>query len=285
MLKYVSKFVLDILPSVVATIVGAYIVNHYIVPKSDAGKPAAAVASTPDPAGANKAAGAKPSETSSDLANVPVAVAPKAKGGEKPVVEKATVEKSEKSDTASAPAESRRHQPAARDKAVAKATPAAAVVAPPVATVSVAPVESAPTAEERRDANDLARAAIERLRGVKEAQPAPQEAVRAPEAPRVQEAVRSETPPSMPQLPPPIMVSTPSVETFGAAPSRPPSAPERIADPRRPRPPGEIPSPPPLDLQADATGSARQDRTSVAEDVLSAAKSVFHSVIPRQFER
>lgn len=285
MLKYVSKFVLDILPSVVATIVGAYIVNHYIVPKSDAGKPAAAVASTPDPAAANKAASAKPSETSSDLANVPVAVAPKAKGGDKPVVEKATVEKSEKSDTASAPAESRRHQPAARDKAVAKATPAAAVVAPPVATVSVAPVESAPTAEERRDANDLARAAIERLRGVKEAQPAAQEVVRAPEAPRVQEAVRSETPASMPQLPPPIMVSTPSVETFGAPPSRPPYAQERIADPRRPRPPGEIPSPPPLDLQADATGSTRQDRTSVAEDVLSAAKSVFHSVIPRQFER
>jgi hypothetical protein len=285
MLKYVSKFVLDILPSVVATIVGAYIVNHYIIPKPDAGKPAAAVASTPDPAGANKAASAKPSETSSDLANVPAPAVSKAKGGEKPVVEKAALDKSEKPDSASAPAESRRHQPAARDKAVAKATPAAVVVAPSVATVSVAPVESAPTAEERRDANDLARAAIERLRGAKDAQPAPQEAARAPEVPRAQEAVRSETPPAMPQLPPPIMVSTPSVETFGSVPSRPPYAPERTADPRRPRPPGEIPSPPPLDLQADATGSTRHDRSSVAEDVLSAAKSVFQSVIPKEFER
>jgi hypothetical protein len=285
MLKYVSKFMLDILPSVVATIVGAYIVNHYIIPKSDAGKPAAAVASTPDPAAGDKAASAKPAETSSDLTTVSAPVASKAKAGDKPaVVEKAAVDKSEKSDTASAPAESRRHQPALRDKAIAKATPAPAVVAPTVATVSVAPVESAPTAEERRDANDLARAAIERLRSSKDAQPAPQEAARAPEAPRVQEAVRSATPPSAPQLPPPITVSTPSVEAFGAASSRPPYAPERIADPRRPRPPGEIPSPP-LDLQADATGSTRQDRTSVAEDVLSAAKSVFHSVIPRQFER
>jgi hypothetical protein len=33
MLKYVSKITMDILPSVVATIIGAYIVNHYIVAK------------------------------------------------------------------------------------------------------------------------------------------------------------------------------------------------------------------------------------------------------------
>jgi len=266
MLKYISKFVLDILPSVVATIVGAYIVNHYIVPKSDAGKPAAAVASTPDP------------------------VAPKAKANEKPVVEKATVEKaaiekSDKPDVASAPADSRRHQPAVREKAVAKATPAPApaVITPPVATVSVAPAVTAPTPEERRDANDLARAAIERLRGIKEAQPVTQETVRAPEPPRVQETLRGDTPAAMPQLPPPIMVSTPPVESFGAARSQPPYA-ERETDPRRPRPPGEIPLPPPLDLQADATGSTRPESTSVAHDVLSAARSVIHSVIPKQFE-
>ena len=30
MLKLVSKFAMDILPSVIATIIGAYIVNHYI---------------------------------------------------------------------------------------------------------------------------------------------------------------------------------------------------------------------------------------------------------------
>ena len=31
--KYISKFTIDILPSVLATIIGAYIVNHYIVAK------------------------------------------------------------------------------------------------------------------------------------------------------------------------------------------------------------------------------------------------------------
>jgi hypothetical protein len=286
MLKFVSKFVLDILPSVVATIVGAYIVNHYIIPKAGSDKPAAAVASTPDPKADSKAASAKPAETSSDVANVPDPAPTKTKG-EKPVVDKASIEKSEKSETASAPAETRRHQPAIREKAVAKVAPPAAPVAPPpVATASVAPTETPPTPEERRDANDLARAAIERLR-VSEPQQRPQEAPRVPEAPRVQDAARAVSPPQqVQQLPPPIMVSTPSIETYGSLPSRPPYAPtEQTADPRRPRPPGEIPTPPPLDLQADATGSTRPDRPSVAEDVLSAAKSVFHSVIPRQFER
>ena len=33
MLKYFSKIAMDILPSVAATIIGAYIVNHYIVAK------------------------------------------------------------------------------------------------------------------------------------------------------------------------------------------------------------------------------------------------------------
>ena len=42
MLKYVSKFTMDILPSVVATIIGAYIVNHYIATKPATDAPVAA---------------------------------------------------------------------------------------------------------------------------------------------------------------------------------------------------------------------------------------------------
>ena len=288
--KYISKFTIDILPSIMATIVGAYIVNHYIVPKNDADKPAAAMASVPDPKADPKAAAkpdskaaakatAKPIENSSELANVPDAAA-RAKA-DKPAVEKANLEKPE---TASVPADTRRHQPASRDKA-AKAAPASAPV-----IANVAPAAELPAAaEERRDANDLARAAIERLRSVKEAQPAPQEAARAPEAPRAQDTSRAALAPptaSLQQLPPPIMVSTPSTETYGSAASRSPSEPvERGGDSQRPRPPGEIPVPPPLDLQADMMPPNRRERTNVAEDVLSAARSVFHSVIPHPFER
>ena len=49
MLKYVSKFAMDILPSVAATIIGAYIVNHYIVTKPGADAPVAAAVSAADP--------------------------------------------------------------------------------------------------------------------------------------------------------------------------------------------------------------------------------------------
>ena len=46
--KYLSKFTIDILPSVAATVIGAYIVNHYIVTKPGADAPVAAV-SAADP--------------------------------------------------------------------------------------------------------------------------------------------------------------------------------------------------------------------------------------------
>lgn len=280
--KYISKFTIEIAPSIIATVIGAYVVTHYINPKPDTGKQPPAVASTPVSRVDSKAAVASPAEKSADLPDAPAVVVPKVKA------EKASIDKSEK-DTVSAP-EPRRHQPAPREKAVAKATPAP-VVTPPVATVSIAPAVAPPTLEERRDANDLARAAIERLRSSREPQPA-KEAVKAPEAVRPPEATAPEAPRNvvapvqqpLPQLPPPINVSTPPVETFSSVPSRPPYAAERIVQPRGPVPPGDIPSPPPMDIQAELK-SNRTDRTNVAEDVLSAAKSVFHSVIPRQFDQ
>jgi hypothetical protein len=275
--KYLSKFTIDILPSILATIVGAYIVNHYIIPRASSDRPAAAVASTPaEPKPDTKAAVAKPAENSADLANLPES-AP-AKAGDKPVVEKASIEKPE---TVSVP-EPRRHQPALREKAAAKPAPAPATPAPVLATVGTAPAANA-SADERRDANDLARAAIERLN---RSEPRPQEAARtpetprAPEAPRVQEAARTVAPPSMQQLPPPIVVATPSVEKFDSMPSQ-----AEHPEARRIRPPGEIPTPQPMDLQANAAATPPPERTNVAEDMLSAAKSVFNSVIPRPFER
>jgi hypothetical protein len=302
--KYISKFTIDILPSIVATIVGAYIVNHYIIPKAGADRPAAAAAAVPDgkapektataKAMTAKASAARPAETSSDVANVPDATT--AKGIDKPVVEKASIDKSDKPETASLPTEQRRHQPVPRDtKAVAKVTPAPvmpAAVAPALATVGTAPANDG-SADERRDANDLARAAIERL---SRSEPRTQEAVRTPEAsrapeaprlqetPRVQEVVRTVPAQQMQQLPPPIVVATPSIEN----PNMGSQAPDQQAEQsgfRRPRPPGDIPTALPLDLQANAAGTPRPERTNVAEDVLSAAKSVFNSVIPHPFDR
>ena len=59
MLNYLKKFALEILPSVAATVIGAYIVNHYISkPATDA--PVAAVTA---PADAKKA---KPADDGDD---------------------------------------------------------------------------------------------------------------------------------------------------------------------------------------------------------------------------
>jgi hypothetical protein len=87
------------------------------------------------------------------------------------------------------------------------------------------------------------------------------------------------------------MVSTPSAETFDAPagtsavkPAYPGAA--RIDDPLRPTPPADIPatgSPSrPLDLHAEMTERPAREHTTVAEDVLSAAKSVFHAVLPKK---
>jgi hypothetical protein len=273
MLKYVSKFALDILPSVVATIIGAYIVNHYIVARP-ADAPVAAAVSTSDPAKADP----KASEAAIPEAGV------KARGiSERAILEKTATERptavDRPAETANLPV---RHQPALREKAVAKAvqTPA------PAAALPTPPIEAAVAPEEKRDANDLARAAIERLRGTNDASPHMQEAVRVPEARQAPEAPHVASAPAVQPLPPPIMVSAPNTEAFnpatGSVPVKPPSGTARIDDPRRPTPPADIPtSSPPVDLRAEAALPPPREHTSVADDVLSAAKSVFHAVLPR----
>jgi hypothetical protein len=299
MLKYLTKFALDVLPSVVATILGAYIVNHYINTKSGADAPVAAVVS--------------PADTkiqTNDSKSLETAKIPEPGVKAKGISERAMIEKSaseglaevkpvekpaevKPAETASIPAETRR-TPAPREKAIAKIAPTPVVA--PVAAASANPAsaaEAAATPEERRDANDLARAAIERLRGAAanvqetnrpEANRA--EANRNPEPARSQEAARTVGVSPVRPLPPPIAVATPPMEgnNAGSSSANPPyTASIRNDDPNRPTPPAEIPSPPPLDLRAAANeaATARDRAKAVAQDMLSAAKSMFHTVLPQ----
>ena len=298
MLKYLAKISMDIFPSVLATIIGAYIVNHYINAKPAADAPAAVVA--PAEAGKN----GKPA----DVANLP-APGVKAKGvseksvSEKSATDKAAAEKpADKPETKAAdvaPADTASHgRPPAREKAAAKSTPAATV---PVVEANSAPAAASPAATP--DANDLARAAIERLRKSPEGkaaekaaeakaaetkpvertpEPAVREATRVPEAPRV---VTTE-PSAVRPLPPPITVSTPSPEAYGNGGSSPSyTASVGNDDPNRITPPADIPVPviaPPLDLRADAGATMpRPKKTNVADEMLSGMKSMFHSVLPK----
>ncbi|RQH07194.1 hypothetical protein [Bradyrhizobium sp. RP6] len=302
MLKYLAKISMDIFPSVLATIIGAYIVNHYINAKPAPDAPSAVTAP------AQPGSEGKPTDT----ANLPVHGV-KAKG----ISEKSISEKSGTDKAAEKPAD---HQPAAetkaadvapaetsprgrtpaREKAAAKSNPAPAIVEANSASTAVTP---APTP----DANDLARAAIERLRKSPEgraaearsveaksaetkpaerpAEPAVREAARTPEAPRVITAEPSTVRP----LPPPITVSTPSSEAYGngGASQGSPSYTATIGndDPTRVTPPADIPVPviaPPLDLRADAGGAMpRPKRTNVADEMLSGMKSMFQAVLPK----
>jgi hypothetical protein len=304
MLKYLAKISMDIFPSVLATIIGAYIVNHYINAKPAADAPAAVVA--PSQAGND----GKPADT----ANLP-APGVKARGiseksisdkgaTDKAVAEKATAEKpADKHETKAAdvaPADAPAHgRPPAREKAAAKATPPAAA---PVAEANAAPAGASQAATP--DANDLARAAIERLRKSPEGkaaeaksaeiksaetkpvertpEPAVREATRVPEAPRV---IATE-PSAVRPLPPPITVSTPSPESYGNGGSSPSyTASVGNDDPNRITPPADIPVPviaPPLDLRADAGAALpRPKKTNVADEMLSGMKSMFHSVLPK----
>ena len=338
MLKYFSKIAMDILPSVAATIIGAYIVNHYIVAKPAADAPATAAVSPANPKKVTPKADSKPAGTSSDVSNLPEAGV-RAKGiSEKAISEKAAAEKAASEKIASemkglppkglppkglppkglplkrlpwrnphptsprrSPPTSRRRPPASppiragirRDRA--KRRPPSLfrrrrwclLVTPEVAAPNTAPpVEAAVAPEDRLNANDIARAALERLRGSSEGATHTLEAARSPDArPRLASNPPCAAPAVRP-LPPPIMVSTPGNDKFESAPGSSRNPPYAAAapgdDPRRPTPPADIPAAPPLDLRAEAAEPPPAPaHTNVAEDMLAAMKSVFHAVLPK----
>lgn len=257
--KLFTKYFLEVVPSIVATVVGAYIVTHYVNAKPDADKPKAAVtapAETSKDVG-KEAVGAPAKDVGRKSVKAEPAVAP-----EKLIAapEKPAPEKTEKQDAASEP---RRHQPAAK-AAVKPAAP---------------PAEANAQPDERRDANDLARAAIERLRATEPRPPESRqpEAARGPEPARpidaspergkVNSVVYAPAAPPAQPLPPAVAIAPPPGDAATAQ--------MKADDPSRPTPPAEIPSRP-LDLRARG-----HDGGSVAEEVVSAAKSVFQAVVPR----
>jgi hypothetical protein len=305
MLNYLKKFALDVVPSVVATILGAYIVNHYITAKSSSDHPPAAVVSTTEAGKKSepKKAQVKPAETSAEVTSAPEPGV-KAKGiSERAMIENRAAERpaevkpvevrptdiAKPAETASISAEpkgetKRPQPPTPREKPVAKIAPAQA--AAPAPTTAPA-TEAASASDEPRDANELALEAIKRLRANGEGAQRVQETARQAEPPRVQESPRTAVvvpavtaPAPVRPLPPPIVVATPS-PTDNAAQGPGPAAPPYTAsiDPNRPTPPADIPPRPPVDLKSEANNAVSHSK-NVAEDMLAAAKSVFHAVLP-----
>ena len=113
---------MDIFPSVIATILGAYIVNHYINNKSPATGATAAAVSTAEPKKAVSKANSKPAEKSADLGHIPEPGV-RAKGiSEKAMIDKSAADKApveKASDKADRPSETASIPPVAPARRVA----------------------------------------------------------------------------------------------------------------------------------------------------------------------
>jgi hypothetical protein len=297
MLAWLKKFVLDIMPSIAATIIGAYIVNHYIIPKApNAPQTATASASVDSKASDSKASDSKTGD--SKPLGLKADDSAEKTGFEKTGFEKAVADKAAIDKTA---------EKAAADKATAD-RPDNVAKHHPVAKVASKPVAEERRAVDDRRANELARAAIDRLRNTPEAAKAEQTKdstktesakVEANKSSPAAASVVSASPvttasigpapvaaPPMQPLPPAINVTTPNASVFEQGNAQPvlrqpsPQTASRQDD-ARVSPPGEIPGRRPLDLRAEALSSPPSERTNVADEVVSAAKSMFHAVIPR----
>jgi hypothetical protein len=296
--KFLSKYLLEVIPSIVATVVGAYIVTHYINAKPDAGKPPAAV-SSPAPAEAllsppNKSDAAAAAKAEAAAKSAAKAAAERAAASEKAAAAKAVAEKaaaekvasekeaarkaerlaSEKREAEKREAERHEAEKREHERALAKAAPAAkpSLDAKPVMESAVTP-----------DANDLARAAIARLRAEQPvAGPAVKKMPEQPVAPVI--ATPASQPAAVPATPAPApMREAVVVPTEPAPPAAVMPLPTAsidtappVADVNASRlvPPADIPSRP-VDLRP------KDDDSSVASDMMSAAKSAFQSVLPR----
>jgi hypothetical protein len=302
MVKYLSKFVLEVLPSVFATVVGAYIVAHYINPKPETPK-TAVVATAP-------AAEAKDADTTDTVEDKAAdAQSGEASGGD---VKSGEVKSGEvkSGEVTSADAKAADAKPADVKPADIKSADVKRAEAEP-AKVETAKARVAKP-EEKKNAIELARAAIERLRGTtvdvptKPAPPpvrAPAETARADEGPRVpvQAPAPQRSQPVLPvattglapqstpanaaappPLPPPVIVASPygrhSVgpeAPVAAAPAEQPASDQASAD--RPTPPADIPFQRGYGLQAQA---APVEHVSIAEHVLSTTRSFFRALTP-----
>ncbi len=267
-LRFVSKFVLQIMPSLVATLIGAYIVNYYIVPKAQQDRAAQAAA-------ASRAASAE----------------------QQAAAEPATAETAPEATSAIAPP-------------LRPASPETAAPARPEPMDAQRKQASAParekSADDKRDATAMARAVIERLRLTPAAQPAaqphpPETSVQVtvhaqpdkPAQPAVSGPVAATNAgaavpaslatqgPSMQPLPPPVVVM-PSLANDRDVKAASMNPRQGDGGGLPPMPPVEIPvasNAPPLDLHPVAPAPPPKP-TTVADDVLSAAKSVFEAINP-----
>jgi hypothetical protein len=252
MLGYLSKFVLQMLPTISATVIGAYIVGTWINPKTP-----------PEPA--KTASRAQPQQAAQTS---PAPKAPAQEAAAAPVEAKATVAAEGTPAKAADGPDNIRIIPIVKQQAAAEVSGRvpASVPVPETAT-SETPAANG----DSKDANELARAAIQRLRGGTE------EAPRAEEPGRMQEAGVTPEPgqPALaaPPLPPAVSIAAPRYPEDESADQA------SLPEPDRLTPPAEIPAERnPLGLQAS---HRVEGNLPLADDLVYATKSFFRAITPR----
>jgi hypothetical protein len=266
MLNYLSKFVLQMLPTISATVIGAYIVSTWINPKTPP-EPAKVAARAQEPA--------KTEPAKAEPAKVTPAPAQEAQPAQEASVEPAAEAK---------PVETAKPVKAANTPEKVRVIPIVKQ-ANETSTASISAPEAA-SADERKDvnrdagkdANELARAAILRLRGNETARAGDEPAKPAVSTVRVQQprAMPDVASPAVatvaPPLPPAVSIALPRVASGEGADQAAATYPDRMS------PPAEIPAARnPLNLQA----SARIENPSIADDFVSATKSFFRAITPQ----
>jgi hypothetical protein len=271
MLKYLSKFVLQMLPTISATVIGAYIVSTWINPKTP--PETAKVAAR---AQEQKPAQEAPAPAVAQPAQEATAESAEAKPAEtKPTEATPKAETSKPAKAASTP-DKIRIIPMGKQPAH---TTEASIASTPASTTPASAPETTGAAEERKDANELARAAIQRLRGSTETARAadePAKQIASPvRTPQVRVAPDAAQPPAAtvaPPLPPAVSIASPRI-VAGDNPDQAAASPDRMS------PPADIPAArSPLNLQASTRVA---ENPSIADDFLSATKSFFRAITPQ----
>lgn len=296
MFQYLSKFLIQILPSVTATVIGGFIVHTWIMPKAATDTPRAAIVSK---ASADTGEADHPANTKPELkpANVKgIAMSPKDAGSKDSAQKDAAQKDQPQKDSASAkaddaklrgssdaPAADARHaaKPASPEKPTGNAADKSKAAGPVAATPEVTAAVT-PPADDKRNASDLARTALERLRATGE-QPRIDNA-REPAKPALEaRAVEPQrNPPQSPSDPvqaavapqPALMPMGPPINIRAPRYSEAAMSDSAHDDDTRMVPPGEIP-------EMHRTVETREGRTSIADDVVSATRSVLRAVLPK----
>ena len=271
MLNYISKFVLQMLPTISATVIGAYIVSTWINPK------------TPPESAKIAARAQEPAKTEPAKAE-PVKAMPAAAQDAPPAQEASAEPAAEAKPAEIKPVESPKPVKAASTPEKVRVIPIVKQANETSTAFTQAP--EAASADERKevnrdtakDANELARAAILRLRGNETARAADEPAKPVASTVRVQQTrVGPDVAPApvatvAPPLPPAVSIAAPRIAPGDGADQAAATTPDRMS------PPAEIPAARnPLNLQA----SARIENPSIADDFVSATKSFFRAITPQ----